>query len=163
MVPYLGKNEQGLYEKLYAFGARSFSIWDENGKLVFDSGADFERETAGRFGVDFNNDEDENDADTRSDAKGPEPEALAIGKIDGRTFAFIGLERMGGIALYDITDPWGVQFIGYTINRDFDNIANGDLAPEGMAFVDGSKSPTGKPLLIVGNEISGTVAVYQIQ
>ena len=162
VVPYLGLNGNNEYEKLYAFGARSFSIWDENGKLVYDSGSDFEKVTAGLYGVNFNNDEDENEADTRSDAKGPEPEALSIGQIGERTFAFIGMERMGGIAMYDVTDPYGVQFIGYTNNRDFDNIANGDLAPEGMAFVEAMDSPTGHPLVIVGNEISGTVAVYQI-
>lgn len=162
VIPYLGANQSGEYEKLYSFGARSFSIWNESGDLVYDSGADFEKVTAGLFGLDFNNDEDTNEADTRSDAKGPEPEALAIGQVGERTYAFIGLERMGGIAIYDITDPLGVQFVNYTNNRDFDNISNGDLAPEGMAFVKAEDSPTGVPLVIVGNEISGTVAVYQV-
>lgn len=163
VVPYLGQGEDGEFEKLYAFGARSFSIWDSNGELVFDSGSDFEKITAGLFGLDFNNDEDENEADTRSDAKGPEPEALAVGQVGERTYAFVGMERMGGIAMYDITDPRSVQFITYTNNRDLTNIDNGDLAPEGMSFVAAEDSPTGSPLLIVGNEISGTVAVYQIQ
>ncbi|WP_168204072.1 choice-of-anchor I family protein [Aliikangiella coralliicola] len=162
VVPYLGKGEDGEYESLFAFGGRSFSIWDESGKLVFDSGADFEKLTAGLYGVDFNNDEDENEADTRSDAKGPEPEALAVGRVGERTYAFIGFERMGGIAMYDITNPYGVQYVDYVNNRDFTNIDNGDLAPEGMAFVEAMDSPTGYPLLIVGNEISGTVAVYQV-
>ncbi len=163
VIPYLGLNEESEFEKLYSFGARSFSIWDGNGHLVFDSGADFEKITAGLYGVNFNNDEDENDADTRSDAKGPEPEALAIGQIGERTYAFIGMERMGGIAMYDITNPYGVQFISYTNNRDFNDISHGDLAPEGMVFISADDSPNGLPLIIVGNEISGTVAVYQVQ
>ena len=163
VVPYLGRGEDGEYEKLYAFGARSFSIWSSSGDLVFDSGSDFEKITAGVFGLDFNNDEDENEADTRSDAKGPEPEALSVGRVGERTYAFIGMERMGGIAMYDITDPYGVQFISYTNNRDLTNIDNGDLAPEGMSFVPAEESPTGSPLLIVGNEISGTVAIYEIR
>ena len=162
VVPYLGQNESNEYETLYAFGARSFSIWDEDVNLVYDSASDFEKITAGLYGVNFNNDEDENDPDTRSDAKGPEPEALAVGTIGDRTYAFIGLERMGGIMMYDVTNPYAVQFIGYTNNRDFDDIDNGDLAPEGMSFVSAKESPTGIPLLLVGNEISGTVAVYQI-
>jgi Choice-of-anchor I domain len=162
VIPYLGKNENEEYETLYSFGARSFSIWNDAGDLVYDSGAEFEKTTAGLYGVNFNNDEDENDPDTRSDAKGPEPEALAVGQVGERTYAFIGMERMGGIAMYDITDPYGVQFISYTNNRDFDDINNGDLAPEGMTFVKAEDSPSGYPLVIVGNEISGTVAVYQV-
>ncbi|WP_185964457.1 choice-of-anchor I family protein [Aliikangiella marina] len=163
VVPYLGQGQDGEYEKLYAFGARSFSIWSDAGELVFDSGSDFEKVTAGLFGLDFNNDEDVNEADTRSDAKGPEPEALAVGQVGDRFYAFIGMERMGGIAMYDVTDPYGVQFITYTNNRNLSDITQGDLAPEGMSFVKAEDSPTGYPLLIVGNEISGTVAVYQVQ
>jgi hypothetical protein len=162
VIPYLGKNENEEYETLYSFGARSFSIWDDSGELVYDSGAEFEKTTAGLYGVNFNNDEDENDPDTRSDAKGPEPEALTVGQVGERTYAFIGMERMGGIAMYDITNPYGVQFISYTNNRDFNDINNGDLAPEGMTFVKAEDSPSGYPLVIVGNEISGTVAVYQV-
>ena len=162
VVPYLGRGEDGEYESLYAFGGRSFSIWDESGKLVFDSGSDFEKLTAGLYGINFNNDEDENEADARSDVKGPEPEALSVGRVGNRTYAFIGFERMGGIAMYDISDPYGVQFVDYTNNRDFADIDNGDLAPEGMTFIDAMDSPTGHALLIVGNEISGTVVVYQI-
>lgn len=162
VIPYLGKNENEEYETLYSFGARSFSIWDDSGELVYDSGAEFEKTTAGLYGVNFNNDEDENDPDTRSDAKGPEPEALTVGQVGERTYAFIGMERMGGIAMYDITNPYGVQFISYTNNRDFNDINNGDLAPEGMTFVKAEDSTSGYPLVIVGNEISGTVAVYQV-
>ena len=152
------------YEKLYAYGARSFSIFDEMGNLVFDSGDDFEVYTSLMHGAAFNNNEDENEGDTRSDAKGPEPEALAIGKIGNRTYAFIGLERMGGIFVYDITDPYNAKYSTYVINRGLVEGADitGDLAPEGMKFVEAANSPTGKPLLIVGNEISGSVSVWEV-
>src|SRR5690606_26190712 len=86
---------------------------------VFDSGSDFEVITASMFNFNFNNDNDDNDADGRSDAKGPEPEALTLGEIDGRTYAFIGLERMGGIMVYDITNPFNPTYIQYINNRDF--------------------------------------------
>lgn len=39
----------------------------------------------------------------------------------------------------------------------------GDLGPEGLTFASASKSPNGKALLIVGNEVSGSTAVYEIQ
>lgn len=157
-------NDDGQYESLYAYGARSFTIWDSNGLVIFDSGDDIGRITASVHGEAFNNNEDENEGDTRSDDKGAEPEALTIGTIDERTFAFIGLERMGGIMVYDITNPYDVQFEDYFYNRGVIEGADitGDLAPEGMVFVTAEQSATGEPLLIIGNEISGSIAVWQI-
>ncbi|MEO2279240.1 choice-of-anchor I family protein [Pseudoalteromonas pernae] len=157
-------NNDGRYEELYAYGARSFSIWNANTDLVFDSGDDVGRITAAIHGQSFNNNEDENEGDTRSDAKGAEPEALAIGQIEGRTYAFIGLERMSGIMVYDITNPFDVKFKNYAYNRGVVEGAEitGDLAPEGMKFIAADKSPNGQPLLIVGNEISGSVSVWQV-
>ncbi|QTH63704.1 choice-of-anchor I family protein [Psychrosphaera ytuae] len=154
----------GTYSKLYTYGARSFSIWDQNGELVFDSGDQIERITASVHGAAFNNDEDENVGDTRSDAKGPEPEALALGEIDGRTYAFVGLERMGGVMIYDITNPYQAEFVDYFYNRGTveDAEITGDLAPEGMQFIPAAMSPTETPLLLIGNEISGSVTVWEV-
>ncbi len=158
------ENNDGQYEALYTYGARSFTIWDSNGLVVFDSGDQIERITASVHGAQFNNDEDTNEGDTRSDAKGPEPEALALGQIGERTFAFVGLERMGSIMVYDITNPYDVKFEDYFYNRGLveDAEISGDLAPEGMAFIPADKSATGEALLVIGNEISGSVAVWQI-
>ncbi len=165
------KNSDGKNEEIYSFGARSFSIFEaDSGKLAYDSGDDFEKITAEKLGTQgFNANNEENKFDSRSDDKGPEPEALALGKINGQTYAFIGLERTGGIMIYNITNPQNPSFEGYTINRDFDidieedlSMA-GDLGPEGMTFVSPGESPTGEALLIVGNEISGTTTVYQVK
>jgi len=157
-------NNDGIHESLVAYGTRSFTIWDQNGLVVFDSGDDFERITASVHGDAFNNNDDENEGDSRSANKGPEPEALAVGQVGERTYAFIGLERMGGIFVYDITNPHNTQFVDYVFNRDTTEGADlaGDLAPEGMAFVAAADSPTDNALLIVGNEVSGTVSVWQI-
>ncbi|WP_440056826.1 choice-of-anchor I family protein (plasmid) [Pseudoalteromonas sp. T1lg65] len=157
-------DKDGLYEELYTYGARSFTIWDSSGQVVFDSGDQIERITASVHGSAFNNDEDTNEGDTRSDAKGPEPEALALGKIGDRTFAFVGLERMGGVMVYDISNPYNVTFSDYFYNRGTVEGADisGDLAPEGMAFIPAEKSATGEALLVIGNEISGSIAVWQI-
>ena len=160
----LGKNDSDEYAKLYAYGARSFTIWDSNGLVVFDSGDDIARITASIHGGAFNNEEDENSGDSRSDAKGAEPEALALGKVGSQTYAFIGLERMGGILAYNVTNPHNVTFVEYFYNRGLVAGADitGDLAPEGMKFINAEDSPTGEALLVVGNEISGSVAVWQI-
>ncbi|MGJ8691122.1 MAG: choice-of-anchor I family protein [Thalassotalea sp.] len=152
----------GDYDQLYTYGARSFSIFDANGYIIYDSGDDVGRITAAIHGEAFNNDEDENKGDTRSDAKGAEPEALAIGEIDGHTLAFVGLERMSGVMVYDVTNPFNVSFVDYFHNRgtvEGDDIT-GDLAPEGMKFI--AATDEQPAMLIVGNEISGSIAVWQI-
>ena len=157
----------GEYDAAYAYGARSFTIWDQNGLVVYDSGDDFERITASVHGAQFNNGDDENASDSRSENKGPEPEALTVGQVGDRTYAFVGTERMGGIFVYDVTNPYDVQFAEYVINRDLsegltsDSVI-GDLAPESLVFVSAEDSPSGVPLLVVGNEVSGTVTVWQI-
>lgn len=157
-------NNDGQYESLYAYGARSFTIWDSNGLVVFDSGDQIARVTASVHGNAFNNNEDENKGDTRSDDKGAEPEALTLGEVGDRLFAFVGLERMGGIIVFDITNPYDVKFQDYFYNRGLEPSADisGDLAPEGMTFVSAAQSATNEALLIVGNEISGSIAVWEI-
>ncbi|MFY0668696.1 MAG: collagen-like protein [Alteromonas stellipolaris] len=157
----------GEYDAAYTYGSRSFTIWDQNGLAVYDSGDDFERITASVHGASFNNGDDENAGDSRSENKGPEPEALTVGVIGDRTYAFVGTERMGGIFVYDVTNPYDVQFADYIINRDLTEglVATdviGDLAPESLVFVSADDSASGVPLLLVGNEVSGTVTVWQI-
>jgi 2',3'-cyclic-nucleotide 2'-phosphodiesterase/3'-nucleotidase/5'-nucleotidase len=161
------------FEELYSFGARSFSIWNSAGTLVFDSGDDFETITASLLPDNFNSTNDENGSfDNRSDDKGPEPEGVVVGEVNGGTYAFIGLERIGGIMVYDITNPAEASFVDYINNRNFDvdavlddgstNPAVGDLGPEGLTFIAAADSPTGEALLAVSNEISGTTTLYQI-
>lgn len=158
-----------LYGELFSYGARSFSIWNDQGQRVFDSGNDFERITGSLSPEGFNATNDENGVDDRSDDKGPEPEAVVVGEIKGQNFAFIGLERVGGIMVYNVTNPQNPQFVQYLNNRDFyaDQAAvesgkAGDLGPEGLAFISAADSPNGQPMLAVGNEVSGTTTLYGI-
>lgn len=172
-TPFGDLTGDGSFEKLYAQGTRSFAIWDANGSLIYDSGADFENILARDMPEAFNANHRHNQSrDSRSDNKGPEPEGLALGQIDGRTYAFIALERPGGIMTYDITDPRRARFVSYINNRDFSHDAEMvvtrqqdipmDLAPEGLLFIPAHKSPTGHPLLAVANEVSGTTTIYAI-
>ena len=157
----------GDFDQLFAYGGRSFSIWDQFGNLVFDSGDALEKIVAERLPDNFNSDNDESTFDTRSDAKGPEPEGVTIGVIDGTPYAFIGLERIGGVATYDVSDPANPRFVGYDNNRDFSADPTtpeaGDLAPEGLAFVSPDDSPNGEPLLLIANEVSGSTTANQIE
>lgn len=154
------------YEELYSFGARSFSIWSPRGELLFDSGEMFEQITAAAFPANFNASNSNNTLDDRSDDKGPEPEGLALGRIEGRTYAFIGLERIGGITVFDITNPLEVEFVQYFNHRNFSQTpganSGGDLGPEGLLFIKADDNPKHKPLLVVTNEVSGTTTVYEI-
>jgi LPXTG-motif cell wall-anchored protein len=162
----LGETADGCYDELYSFGGRSFSIWSADGELVFDSGAEFEETVAALEAENFNADNEANDFDDRSDDKGPEPEAVAIGQVGDRTYAFIGLERQGGVMVYDVTDPADAAFVDYVSNRDFavepSGDGGGDSGPESIAFVAAADSPTGRPMLAVGNEVSGTTTLWDI-
>jgi len=159
----------GDFDELYAYGARSFAIWNAaTGERVYDSGSFLEIMTAQKYGQDFNNNNDENGAESRSDDKGPEPEGVTLGTINGHTYAFISLERMGGVVVFDISNPYVPLYSQYINNRDLSldpavvGAAAGDLGPEGMLFVPATSSPNGKPLVIVGNEVSGTTAIFRV-
>ncbi|WP_339685210.1 choice-of-anchor I family protein [Gimesia maris] len=156
----------GLYEEIYCFGGRSFSIRSAEGQLIYNNGNEFERIIANRFPKSFNADHESNDLDDRSDNKGPEPEGLVVGMFEGRPVAFIGMERHSGIMIYDLTNPKQPVFCDYVITRDFDKSTKkpeaGDLGPEGLTFIPADVSPTGKPLLAVSYEISGTTALFEV-
>lgn len=158
----------GDYDKVYALGGRSYSIIDAaTGELVYESGSDVERYVYSELAManaarpDGQADLFINDAiSKRFDNKGPEPEALTVGKIGNDFYAFIGLERSSSILVMKVTNPAKPEFVQYI--RSTTNFSDGDLSPEGMKFVEASKSPNGKPILIVGyGDVSGTVAVYQ--
>lgn len=154
-----GKNAAGQCSELYAFGARSFSIWNSAISRVFDSGDDLEQRTLALPNVAFNSSNTNDALDDRSDNKGPEPEGVTVATFGSKTFAFIGLERVGGVMVYDVTTPTAPTYVTYLNSRTG---ATGDRGPEGLTIIRATDSPNGKPLLIVGNETSGTTAVLQI-
>lgn len=165
-------------QKVQAFGSRSFSIWDESGELVFDSGDDFARIVLEQDPANFNSTNDNNQSgDDRSDDKGVEPEAIEVAEINGKHYAFIGLERQGGIMVYDVTQPKSASFISYLNNRDFTqpvctkvdedgdcdndiyNSKAGDLGPESIKYF----TRSGNHFIAVGNEVSGSTSVYRVE
>lgn len=161
--------ESCTYSSLHAFGGRSFTIWNsDTGEAVFDSGSQLEVLTANRYGYQhFNASNDDSEGDDRSDDKGPEPEGLTIGMVGGKHYLFVGLERVGGVAVYNVSNPQAPLFVQYINSRDFtvdqQSSAAGDLGPEGLKFVPAAQSPIGSAMLIVGNEVSGTTSFYSVE
>ena len=168
-------------EKDYVFGGRSFTVFQVTGnglEEVFTSGDDFEALTAQYVPEYFNASNDNAVLDDRSGKKGPEAESVTVGTVDGKTYAFVALERTGGVMAYDVTDPEAITFVNYVNTRDFGTtvegseeyedgeldkwVTGGDVAPEGLLFLDAASSPNGEPLLLAACEVSGTVAVYQL-
>ncbi|MGG4470943.1 choice-of-anchor I family protein [Paenibacillus alvei] len=151
-------------DAIYTLGGRSFSIWKaDTMELVYDSGSDFEDITAAQYPDVFNWSNDDNVFEKRSAKKGPEPEDVKVGQIGNDLYAFIGLERIGGYMTYNISNPSSPSFANYLNTRDFSSAVSGDVAPEGLEFIEAADSPTGRPLVLVGNEVSGTVSVNEYQ
>ncbi|WP_109302631.1 choice-of-anchor I family protein [Aquimarina sp. AU474] len=145
----------GDYDEIYTYGGRSFTIWSTFGSLIYDSGDQIGKTV---FDLDpgaFNNNEG-SEADKRSDDKGAEPETVETIKIGNSTLLFVGLERTGGLMVYDISNPSSPKFLEWL--RD----AN-DLSPEGLIAIKAASSPTGNALVIVTNEVSNTVTIYEVK
>ncbi|UWX60846.1 choice-of-anchor I family protein [Chryseobacterium oranimense] len=150
------------FEEISALGARSFSIFNADTKqLVYDSGDRFERYIAAKHPLIFNADNESNGAKNRSRAKGPEPEGVALASISGQTYAFITLERTGGVMVYNITDPNNPTFTDYKHSRST-SAYGGDNGPEGITYIAPGNTTTGKGYVIVANEISGTLSIYEV-
>ncbi len=157
----------GDFDELYSYGARSFSILNSQGEMIYDSGKDFEQITSAQDPNHFNSNNDDNTSfDSRSDDKGPEPEGVVVGEIHGRNYAFVGLERVGGIMVYDVTDPFSPQFIQWVNNRGWEALEGTsealDMGPEGIMFIPKDISPNERDLVVLSNEISGTMTVFEV-
>jgi hypothetical protein len=150
------------FEAINAVGTRSFSIFNATTQeIVYDSGDDFERYTAANFPSIFNADHESNTPKVRSRAKGPEPEGVTVATIADQTFAFIGLERIGGVMVYNITDPNNPTFVDYKNTRSTSAYA-GDHGAEGIIYIDPADSPTDTGYILVSNEISGTLTIFEV-
>ena len=163
----------------FSFGTRSFTVWKSNlnngvfpADRVFDSGDAIERiitqeRPLGVFNADWNTSTGFiNGFESRSASKGPEPEGLAIGKAYGRTWMVLALERDNGLMLYDMTNPVKPMFRQY-INKavpggNIQDGTAGDVSPEGVLFLEADQSPTGKPMVVVSYELSGSVAFFEL-
>ncbi|MNJ88771.1 hypothetical protein D3C87_63260 [compost metagenome] len=159
-------DNDGDIDDIHVFGTRSFSIWNaQTGALVYDSKDLFEQITAadpamaGMFNA--SNDTLAIAAKNRSDNKGPEPEGVAAAVINGNNYLFVSLERIGGVMVFNVDVPTAPTFVGYYNNRTL--LGSGpDLGAEGIITISKEDSPSGKEIVILANEVSSTLSIYEI-
>ena len=156
------KTVNGKCPYMYTFGTRSISIFDgETGHLMWDSGDMFEQMIA-KVAPDYfnwNSKKGKVKMDARSEDKGCEPENVTTGIVGEKRYAFAGLERTSGVAVFDITgieNGSAPKIVGYYMDPK-------DRGPEGILFIPAEKSPNGEPLLVVGYEYSKTLAIYTVK
>lgn len=144
---------------VHSFGTRSISIFDgSTGKLVWDSGDKIEQmlATVAPDYFNWNSKKGTVKMDARSDDKGCEPENVTVGTVGNLRVAFVGLERMSGIVVFDITNVNNPDIIDYYMDPK-------DRGPEGLLFIDAENSPIpGQALLVVGYEYSKTLTIYKV-
>ncbi len=159
-------DNDGDFDQIHVYGARSISVWNgTTGAQVWDGGNELELITAkdSAFGKIFNASNDNATFKNRSDNKGPEPEGVAIGKVGSKSYAFVALERTGGLVAYDVTNPKAPRYVAYANNRSLTGTANSDLGGEGIIFIPRAQSPNDTSLVVIANEISATVSVFSVR
>lgn len=156
----------GDIDDIHVYGTRSFTIWNAaTGALVFDSKDLLEQitathpATAGFFNA--SNSSGAAVSKNRSDDKGPEVEGVATALINGNHYLFASMERVGGVMLFNIDNPAAPTFVGYYNNRTL--AANGpDRGAEGIIIIKKENSPNNKDLVILANEVSSTLSIFEI-
>jgi DNA-binding beta-propeller fold protein YncE len=133
----------GDLDQVQVFGARSFSVFNSSGTMIFDSGDQLEQIIKAQYPTLWD--------DGRSDNKGPEPESAVMGKVNGRDILFLGLERSNAVMVWDMTDLNNVMFLEMLFT-------SGNIGPEGLAFF---TTDVGS-FLAVSNEVSRTTSLYQV-
>jgi hypothetical protein len=140
-------------------GTRSFSIWNATtGALVGDTGS--LEPLLLTLSPTLHNIDGESGTgtfDDRSDDKGPEPEALTTGTINGHNYVFVGMERQCGILMFNVDNPAAPVFKAYINNAE-----DGMIAPESITFLPATSSPSGNPTLLIGYEFGGMIGVYTV-
>lgn len=153
-------------DDIHVFGTRSFSIWNaQTGALVFDSKDLIEQITShhptlsGLFNA--SNSSGAAVSKNRSDDKGPEPEGVATAVINGNHYLFVSLERVGGVMVFNVDVPSTPVYVGYYNNRSA--ATNGpDRGAEGIIIIKKEDSPTGHDIVILANEVSSTLSIFDI-
>jgi 2',3'-cyclic-nucleotide 2'-phosphodiesterase (5'-nucleotidase family) len=92
-------DRDGIVDQAYTLGSRSLRIFDSKGNVVFDSGIALEELAVAKGLYPIN---------SREDDKGIEPEMVEVFTTNGRTYAFVALERTSTsmAAIFDVSNPY---------------------------------------------------------
>ena len=139
----------GSADRITTFGGRSITVFDaETGALLWDSGNSLQAiaVAAGQYD------------DGRSDDKGVEPEGIVVWQSEGRSYAIVGMERTKSsmLAVFDITTPSAGRFVTSAV-------IPGSISPEDLHIIEAGQSPTRRPQLLISNEISNSLAVFDLE
>jgi hypothetical protein len=166
-LKYSGDTDNdGDLDEIHVMGGRSFSIRNAStGALVYDSKDLIEQITSTHpvYAALFNasNTTGTPALKNRSDDKGPEPEGVTTAFINGSHYLFVGLERIGGAMVFNVDNPVVPVYVGYYNNRSTTS-SGPDLGTEGIIYIDAANSPNGQSILILANEVSSTLSIYQV-
>lgn len=125
-------------------GSRGFSLFRQDGEVVFDAGNSFEHQAV-RHG---------HYPDHRSDAKGTEPESVVSARFGDEDYLFVASERGGFVAVYAM---WGTQ-------PRFLQLLPAPLEPEDVLAL-----PSRGLLVVAGEEdnppdgVRSTTSVYRLK
>lgn len=139
-------DDDGDIDEIHTFGGRSFTIWNADGEVVYDSGDNLDQIVAKRFPDAFD--------DKRSDNKGSEPEAVETFTIGDKTYLAVGTERFSVNPIFDISNPEAPVLV-----TAIDGYSKGDISPEHLEFV----TVGGKNYLLSSNEVSSTIGMYELK
>ena len=143
------EDNNGEVSQLFSYGARSFSILDGDGEMVFDSGSMIEEITLALG----------NWEDGRSDDKGPEPESVVAFELGGKDYIVIGNERTSDLMFFEVSDvenPILAQIIS-TVNL-YPGYEAG-ASPEGLSVEILSDT---EAVLYVSNEWQTATSAYAL-
>ena len=154
----------GDFDQLFAFGGRSFSIFDTDGNRIFNSSDAIETNLEAILASDF----PENFNEGRSDDAGPEPAFVETGVIDGELFVFVGLERSAAVMAFKIEDPTedgGIEFVDL-LSFPIPDLGGDDIDDfidvEGLTFISAEDSPTGGPVLLASDEEGAQTIAFDL-
>ena len=166
-LKYSGDTDgDGDYDELHVMSGRSFSIRNAStGALVYDSKDLIEQIIANHptFAAIFNasNSTGTPSLKNRSDDKGPEVEGIYFQTINGKPYVFLALERVGGVMVFNVANPISPVFVAYRNNRST-TLSGPDLGAEGIVTIPAAISPNGNDIVILANEVSSTLSIYQV-
>ena len=166
-LKYSGDTDgDGDYDELHVMSGRSFSIRNATtGALVYDSKDLIEQIIANHptFAAIFNasNSTGTPSLKNRSDDKGPEIEGIHFQTINGKPYVFLALERIGGVMVFNVENPLSPVYVAYRNNRST-TLSGPDLGAEGIVTIPAAISPNGNDIVILANEVSSTLSIYQV-